>query len=253
MILLAVLVTAFFQYDTINSVVTSVKSLELQMQKVIKDISFLLFNIDPKPDVDKSISATVQIRVKNFGGAGIIIKDDGEYLYILTAKHVIAPKGKVEMVVTNMETNKKTYVGVVSRKNIYSDKTVDLALIKFPRPQGEYEVLPLAEEEAKIGDTIYTVGHPVGTYYTLNVGIVSNYIKNPFAKRAGTYMLISAPSIFGNSGGAVINNKSEVVGIASGLMWLGTNPKDFQNNLYIYHMTFAIRLDDIKNLLKTIE
>jgi len=241
------------QYSKIESIIKTVRILEIQIQKIIKDISFLLINIDPKPDIEKSITSTVQLKVGRYGGAGVIIKDDGEYLYILTAKHIVTPKGKVEIVITNLVTNKKTYIEIIPRKNIYIDEEVDLALIKLLRPEGRYSVISLAEKEPKIGETIYTVGHPIGTYYTVNIGIVSNYIKNPFVKRKGTYMLISAPSIFGNSGGAVINNKTEVVGIASGIMWLGKNPKDIANTVYVYHMTFAIRLDDIKNLLKSVK
>ena len=241
------------QYSKIESIIKTVKILEIQIQKMIKDISFLFVNIDPKPDIEKSVTSTVQIKVGRYGGAGVIIKDDGEYLYILTAKHIVTPKGKVEIVITNLVTNKKTYIGIIPRKNIYIDEEVDLALIKLSKPEGRYSIISLAEKEPKIGETIYTVGHPIGTYYTVNIGIVSNYIKNPFVKRKGTYMLISAPSIFGNSGGAIINNKTEIVGIASGIMWLGKNPKDIANTVYVYHMTFAIRLDDIKNLLKSVK
>ncbi len=241
------------QTQSIATITTLIEGLQTQVKALADAGDYLLSLLDPKPNIEKSISATVQIKVGRYGGAGVVIKDDGEYLYVLTAKHVIEPRGKVEMVVTNSETNKRIYAGIIPRKNIYKAKQVDLALLKLPRPEGTFDIMPLAEEEPKIGATIYTIGHPVGTKYSVNIGLVSNYIKNPFAKRQGTYMLISAPSIFGNSGGAVINNKSEVVGIVSGIMWLGKNPKDFKNTVYIYHMALTIRLDDIKELLEEVK
>ncbi len=239
------------QTQLILDITTLIDGLATQVKTLADAGIYLLSLSDPKPDIEKSISATVQIKVRKRGGAGVVIQDDGEYLYILTAKHITDLKGKLEVIVTNNETNKRIYAGIVPKKNIYPDKSLDLTLIKLPRPEGTFTVISLAEEQPEIGDTIYTVGHPVGTKYSVNVGIVSNYIKH--SKKPTTYMLISAPSIFGNSGGVVINNKTELVGIVSGVKWLGKNPMDLANTIYIYHMTYTVRLDDIKELLETVK
>ena len=239
--------------EKIDKLIDTTKEIKDNVYNLTENMFYLLLHVDPKPNIEKIKNATIQIKVGKAGGAGIVIEDNGSFLYALTAKHITERKGKVGVVVINTETNKKIVIKNINRKNIVEHKLVDLALVKIPRPEGKYEVLELAEKEPEVGKTIYTVGHPVGTYYTVNVGIVSNYIKNLFAKRKGTYMMVSAPSIFGNSGGAVVNNKSQVVGICSGIMWLGKNPKKIEKAIFIPHMTFTIRLNDIKDLMEKIK
>ncbi len=236
--------------DTTKEIIDTTQQIKDNMYNLTEDVLYLLLHIDPKPDIKKIKNATIQIKVGRAGGAGIVIADDGEFLYVLTVKHITERSGKLGVVIINTETNKKIIVRDIDRKNVIEHKFVDLALVKVPKPEGNYEVLELAEEEPEVGITIYTVGHPVGTRYTVNIGIVSNYIKNPLPKRQGTYMMVSAPSIFGNSGGAVVDNKSQVVGICSGIMYLGNNTAQIDKITFLPHMTFTIRLNDIKDLLE---
>ena len=202
--------------------------------------------IDPTSEFFKLQLATAQVGAGRSGGAGVIIKDDGEFLYIVTAKHIITVKGKV-MIVIRRKDLKQEIITNISRKNIYKDKILDIAIIKIPRPEGEFEVLKFAIKSPSIGKTIYTVGHPSSFTNTINIGIVSNYLKNQVPKRKGIYMLISAPSCTGNSGGAVINVNKELVGIASGIM------KDRRHNTFLHYMTFVVRVEDIKILLETVK
>lgn len=208
--------------------------------------------IDPTSEFFKLQLATAQIGVGRSGGAGVIIKDDGEFLYIVTVKHAVTVKGKV-MIVIRRKDLKQEIITKIPRKNIYKDKTLDIAIIKIPKPDGNFEVLKLAIKSPPIGQIIYTIGHPLNFHNTINIGIVSNYLKNPLPKRIGIYMLVSAPSFTGNSGGAVINVNKELVGIASGIMWVGDNPKDTKHTTFLYHMTFVVRIEDIKNLLESIK
>ena len=203
------------------------------------------------PDFDRLILATVQIKIGKRGGAGIIIRDDGKFLYILTVKHAITQKGRLDVCVRDID---RTFhiVKNIKKECIYQHKIVDLALIKVPRPKGEYVTLKIAPTKPTIGTVIYTIGHPLNFHFTVNTGIVSNYLTNPLAKRRGTYMLISAPSFTGNSGGAVINERTEVVGISAGIMYLGNNPSKYEDTTYLFYMTFAIQLDDIKELMKVV-
>ena len=202
--------------------------------------------IDPTSEFFKLQLATAQVRAGRSGGAGVIIKDDGEFLYIVTAKHIVTVKGKV-MIVIRRKDLKQEIIRNISRKNIYKDKILDIAIIKIPRPEGEFEILKFAIKSPSIGKTIYTVGHPSNFHNTINIGIVSNYLKNPVPKRKGIYMLISAPSCTGNSGGAVININQELVGIASGIM------KDKNHATFLHYMTFVVRIEDIKNLLESVK
>jgi len=198
-------------------------------------------------DFEKLELATIQIKIGQRGGAGVLIEDDGEYLYALTVKHAVTQKGRLDVCVR--DTNGKFHI-VKGIKEIYKHKVVDLALIKIPKPEDEYKILRVAYQKPKKGTKIYTIGHPLNFYFTITEGIVSNYLTNPLPLRKGTYMLISAQCFTGNSGGPVINEKTEVVGIASGIMYLGNNPHKYQDTTYLFYMTFAVQLDDIKELMK---
>jgi S1-C subfamily serine protease len=70
--------------------------------------------------------------------------------------------------------------------------------------------LPLSEESPAIGEPIFTLGHPLGDEYTFSQGIVSGY---RFDGR--TRMQITAPISPGSSGGPVLNQWGEVVGMVS--------------------------------------
>ncbi len=208
--------------------------------------------IDPTSKFFKLQLATAQVGVGRGGGSGVIVKDDGEFLYILTAKHIVKGTGKVKVAVRRKDLILEI-IKNISRKNVYKDKVLDIAIIKVPRPDGEFEILKLAKKSPSVGETIYTIGHPLSFHNTINIGIVSNYLRNPLPRRKGVYMLISAPSFMGNSGGAVINTDKELIGIASGIMWLGDNPKDRKHITFLYHMTFAVRIEDIKELIESIK
>jgi len=201
-----------------------------------------------KPNFQKAILATIQVGVGKRGGAGIVIEQDEEYLYVLTVKHVTKLRGKLKVAVRRIDGILEI-IKNIPRKNIFVDDVFDIALIKVPKPEGEFEALKLAISSPAIGDTIYTIGHPLSFHNTVNTGIVSNYLTNPLPKRKGIHMLISAPSFTGNSGGVVINNNTQVVGIVVGIMYLGKDFSDYKNTVYLTHMTFAVRLEDIKNLL----
>ncbi len=207
--------------------------------------------IDPTSRFYKLQLATIQIGVGSKGGAGVIIKEDKDFLYIATVKHAVTIKGKLKVVIRRKDLKLET-VKNISRKNVYTDKILDLAIVKVPKPKGEFEILNSAIKSPPVGETIYTIGHPLSVHNTINIGIVSNYIRNPFPKKRGVYMLVSAPSFAGNSGGAVVNENMELVGITSGIMWLGDNPRDTKHVTFLYHMTYSIRIEEIKALLETL-
>lgn len=208
-------------------------------------VGYLLDNLNPKPDFKSLKLSTVEVKVGRAGGAGNIIDQDEEYLYIISARHVIDAdrKGKIQVKVTN--TNNEKFIIKVPRKDVKVDRLVDVGLIKVKKPKGEFKSLSLCKESPGVGTKIYTIGHPIGFHYTVNVGIVSNYVKRKWMDGHEMYMLISAPSFSGNSGGATINCNNELVGIVVGVMYVGKKSKP----MYLYHLTIATNLEHISRFL----
>ena len=68
-----------------------------------------LNSIETKPNFDKIINATIQIKVGNSGGTGVLIKEDKNFLYALSAKHITDIKGEVSVCLTDLTNDKKGF------------------------------------------------------------------------------------------------------------------------------------------------
>lgn len=199
------------------------------------------------PDFLQMRQATVEIKVGNSGGAGAIVKIDDKYLYVLTAEHCVGNNMAMQIKDINGEIHR---VFNIPNSNILRHKTVDLALIKVPKPLATFRKFFLATPPALVGTDIYTIGHPANTYYSVNRGIVSSYTDRTYNNHKEEYLLVSAPSWGGNSGGAVVNSDTELLGIVVGILYVGENWKDYKNNTYLFYMTYAVTLEQIREFLK---
>ncbi len=138
-------------------------------------------------------------------GSGVIISDDG---YIITNNHVI--KNAEQIVVTL--NDKRTFTA----KLVGTDITTDIALLKI-----EAENLPKLEygnsDNLKIGEWVLAVGNPFNLTSTVTAGIVSakarniNILRENFAIES--FIQTDAAVNPGNSGGALVNTKGELIGI----------------------------------------
>ena len=141
-------------------------------------------------------------------GSGVIVRPDG---YILTNHHVIDGADRITVELTDRRTFTATVVG--------SDAASDLAVLKVDA--GALPVVPLADSDAiEVGDVVLAVGNPMGVGQTVTMGIVS-------AKGRATglgdgsfedFLQTDAPINRGNSGGALVNTKGELVGINSQIL-----------------------------------
>jgi hypothetical protein len=164
---------------------------------------------------------------------------DDEYLYILTAKHVAG--SKCMMQVTDVE-GKRHRVSVAS-KNIVSHSKIDMALIKASKPSAEFHHIKIGSAPLLVGEKIYTIGHPAGVHYSVRQGVVSAYSKRSSSgvMTSARYAVLTAPSYSGASGGAVVNTKNELVGIAVGL--------NVRKKVILFFMTYSVMLEDIEEFL----
>ena len=131
-----------------------------------------------------------------------------------------------DVVITNFHVIKETtegYAKIYGQEKIYeilgivgTDEKNDLALLKIKGIKGKALKLN-ADDSAAIGDEVFAVGNPKGLEGTFSQGIVSSI------RKTGKFNLlqITASISSGSSGGAILNNKGQVVGVAVGAIESG--------------------------------
>lgn len=148
-------------------------------------------------------------------GSGFVYKKDETYGYIMTNHHVIDGADKVIITFSNDDQIEGTVTG--------SDEYLDLAVIKIDASKVTQVATLGNSENSILGDTVITVGSPVGYEYrgTVTRGTLSGKNRmvevsvastNDFVMRV---LQIDAAINPGNSGGPLVNIKGEVIGINS--------------------------------------
>jgi serine protease Do len=142
---------------------------------------------------------------KNASGSGVIISDDG---YIVTNNHVINDATAIEVVLNDKRVYEAEILGV--------DPTTDLALLKINA--NELKAINLANsDDVKVGQWVIAVGNPFNLNSTVTAGIISakgrslNLLQNPHAIES--FIQTDAAINAGNSGGALVSIKGELIGI----------------------------------------
>jgi len=109
---------------------------------------------------------------------------------------------------------------------IFADKAKDIAILRIDPGNKPLAALPLADT-ASPGDEISVISHPQGRYYCLTNGRISRYHreKNEETGETNDWVSITADFALGSSGGPVLNNKGEVVGmVVSTITTYAENP-----------------------------
>jgi len=175
-------------------------------------------------------------------GSGVIISKDG---YILTNNHIInssssnsyysvSEASKIEVYLYNDSTPYKA-------KIIGTDEQTDLAVIKI-----EKNDLTAAElgnsDNVKIGEFAMAIGNPLGMQSSVTAGIISAVGREVTSSDGTSYVLLQTDAAInsGNSGGALVNSKGEVIGLNT-LKFAGTG---------IEGMGFAIPINDTKDIFE---
>ncbi len=137
-------------------------------------------------------------------GSGVIISPDG---YIITNSHVVKNAEKIEITTNSNQTFDAELVG--------SDDQNDIALLKI----NSNEVLSYAtfgdSDSTQIGEWVLAVGNPFNLNSTVTAGIISAKSRNldPSGRTTQSYIQTDAAVNPGNSGGALVNTKGELIGI----------------------------------------
>ncbi|MGA1226546.1 MAG: trypsin-like peptidase domain-containing protein [Tamlana sp.] len=137
-------------------------------------------------------------------GSGVIINADG---YIITNNHVINNSDELSVTLNNNKTYKAEIVG--------SDPKTDIALLKIDAEEDLPYVTFADSDNAKIGEWVLAVGNPFNLTSTVTAGIISAKARNldPTGKYTQSFIQTDAAVNPGNSGGALVNTKGELVGI----------------------------------------
>jgi serine protease Do len=141
-------------------------------------------------------------------GSGVFVTTNG---YILTNYHVVDGADEISVELSDGRT--------INPKVVGTDKPSDLALLKANG--SDYHALAIGNSDGvKVGDVVLAVGNPLGVGQTVTMGIISAKSRST-GVGDGSYedfLQTDAPINHGNSGGALVNMKGELVGINSQIM-----------------------------------
>ena len=149
-------------------------------------------------------------------GTGFVYKTDDNYGYILTNAHVVKEMEKVTVMFTNDEEAEVEVLG--------SDSYLDLAVLKVKRKYVSMVANIGSSEKVNIGDSVFTVGSPMGYDYRGSVtsGVLSGKDRMVTVSVSSSsedwvmrVLQIDASINPGNSGGPLLNVNGEVIGICS--------------------------------------
>jgi Do/DeqQ family serine protease len=140
-------------------------------------------------------------------GSGIIVRHEGKTVYVLTNNHVAGDASEITVVLHDGREFKASLVGKDSRK--------DLALVKFDTDARDIVVASLGDSsQLQVGDWAIAVGNPFGLVSSVTIGTVSALGRNGGPDdNISDFIQTDAAINKGNSGGALVNIRGEVVGI----------------------------------------
>ena len=141
-------------------------------------------------------------------GSGVVVRPDG---HILTNNHVVDGAEQVSVELTDGRTFNPKVVG--------TDEPTDLAVVKIEG--ANLPTLALGDSDAvRVGDVVLAFGNPLGVGQTVTMGIVS--AKGRATERGDNsyedFIQTDAPINQGNSGGALVSTRGELVGINSQIL-----------------------------------
>ena len=233
-LILFMLLTTYYIKSTIESNIEKIKSdnskeVMLENFKKTRDNDLTYLNTQTPDFVEiakKSINTVVHVKsassnssdfsIEDFlfgraqkrpqmgSGSGVIISSDG---YIITNHHVIETAEDIQITTNDNQSYEAKIIG--------SDEQNDIALLKIESS----EELPYAvfgdSDSTQIGEWVLAVGNPFNLTSTVTAGIISAKSRSldPTGRTTQSYIQTDAAVNPGNSGGALINDKGELIGI----------------------------------------
>ncbi len=203
------------KYTTLGSMLQLTKTITKNGTTVVEKTSI-------RDSVEKSKDSVVMIRAFNGStevstGTGFVYKVDDKYGYVMTNQHVVEKSDNVKLVMSDDNQIDGQILG--------GDEYLDLAIIRIDKSNVIDKATIGKSDEAKVGDTVFTIGSPMGYDYrgTVTSGILSGTdrmvtvtIGNNSSDGYVMKVLQTDAAINpGNSGGPLLNINGEVIGINS--------------------------------------
>ena len=225
----------------------------------ITDVSEVVDNV--MPSIVAITSKTV-IDSGNFGfsffgngsytaegaGSGVIVYEDDDEIFILTNYHVVENSSELSVKFIDDKSYDATIKGVSERK--------DIAIVSVSKKDIKNDTLKAIKiatlgdsNELKVGNGIIAIGNALGYGQSVTTGVVSALNREVSSDESVQDMIqIDAAINGGNSGGALLNSKGEVVGINSAKY----SSNSMTSSASIEGMGFAIPISDVENIIKTL-
>ncbi len=138
-------------------------------------------------------------------GSGVIISADG---YIVTNNHVINGASEIEITLHNRQAYKAKLIG--------TDSQLDIALLKIDTNEALSYAVFGDSDAVRVGEWVLAVGNPYNLNSTVTAGIISAKARNVGPSNGNSIQsFIQTDAVVnpGNSGGALVNTRGELIGI----------------------------------------
>ncbi len=219
-----------------NTITSNTKVTEEAMEDAIDKIYDAVLCIEVLSDDGSVLSS----------GTGFVYATDDNYGYVLTNAHVVSGGTNVQGIMTDNTTTSLTILG--------TDSYTDLAVLRMDVKQVKQVASIGDSKNTAVGNTVFTVGSPMGSTYvgTVTKGILSG--KDRLVETSTSNGLSSESYIVkvlqtdaaispGNSGGPLVNLAGDVIGITS----LKLVDDEVEG------MGFAIPIEDAMNYVEYLE
>ena len=152
-------------------------------------------------------------------GSGVVLNDKG---YVVTNYHVLSGNERLEIMHGDEIIPYVDIIGI--------DVEKDILILKID--EKKFPAIKIGDvKKLKVGQRVYAIGSPMGFENTISEGIISG-LRN-YEESRKNYLQITASISPGSSGGAVVNDRGELIGISTSTITEGQN------------LNFAIPIDDV--------
>ena len=181
-------------------------------------------------------------------GSGVIVSENDSEIFILTNYHVVENANELSIKFIDDKSYDASVKGVSERKDIavvsVSKKSIDSETLK------KIKIATLGNSnELKVGNGIIAIGNALGYGQSVTTGVVSALNREVTTDDYTQDMIqIDAAINGGNSGGALLNSKGEVVGINS----VKYSSSGSSSEASVEGMGFAIPISDVEDIIKSL-